>query len=246
MLLTKFKEWISELSASDLAFEHRASMFLLFGPIQILYDAATAYREGFDHEIVHQLLMPIYTQLGFSNYATEVFRHVINVIAKWPLVTRKMLQQNCSVNLSGIEGQGIELDAFVESEVVQPLKNYSTGHTTVTMCKRLMGNIDLLKFVRKVYMGKEGFDMHSTSRHSEQSSFPDQIKGAWFCFEARFLCECQAKEVECYPVDKKGEAAGKVPQNLLDVIKKGKSKISEQFQGKLYESFPDLRYDMLS
>lgn len=110
-------------------------MFLLFGPIQILYDAATAYGDGFAREIVYQLLIPIYTQLGFSNYATEVFRHVINVIAKWPLVTRKMLQQNCSVNLSGIEGHGIELDAFVESEVVQPLKNYSTGHTTVTMAR---------------------------------------------------------------------------------------------------------------
>ena len=157
-----------------------------------------------------------------------------------------MLQQHCSVNLSGIEGHGIELDAFVESEVVQPLKNYSTGHTTVTMCKRLMGNIDLLKFVRKVYMGKEGFDMHSTSRHSEQSSFPDQIKGAWFCLKQGFFVNAKRREVECYQVDKKGEAAGKVPQNLLDVIKKGKSKISKQFQAKSYESFPDLWYDMLS
>jgi hypothetical protein len=187
LLLTKFKEWISESSKSDLAFEHRASMFLLYGPIQMLYDAATAHGDGFAREIVYQLLIPIYTQLGFSNYSTEVFRHVINFLAKWPLATRKLLQQNCSVNLSGIKGNGIELDAFVESEVVQPLKNYTTGHTTVTMCKRLMGSIDLLKFVRKTYMGKEGFDMHSTSRHSEQSSFPDQIKGAWFCLKRGFL-----------------------------------------------------------
>lgn len=246
LILTKFKEWISESSASDLAFEHRASTFLLYGPIQMLYDAATAYSDGFAREIVYQLLIPIYTQLGFSNYSTEVFRHVVNFLAKWPLATRRLLQNNCSVNLSGIEGRGIELDAFVESEVVQPLKTYTTGHTTVTMCKRLMGNIDLLKFVRKTYMGKEGFDMHNTSRHSEQSPFPDQIKGAWFCLQRGFFVNAKRKEVECYPVDKKGEAVGKVPQNLLDIVKKGKSKISKQFKAKLYESFPDLRYDILS
>jgi hypothetical protein len=46
-ILTKFKKWISESSASDLAFEHRASTFLLYGPMQMLYDAATAYSDGF-------------------------------------------------------------------------------------------------------------------------------------------------------------------------------------------------------
>jgi hypothetical protein len=61
-----------------------------------------------------------------------------------------------------------------------------------------------------------------------------------------FFVNAKRKEVECYPVDKKGEAVGKVPQNLLDIVKKGKSKISKQFKAKLYESFPDLRYDILS
>ena len=61
------------------------------------------------------------------------------------------MQQNCSVNLSGKKGHGIELDGFVESEVVQPLKKYASGHTTVTMCERLMASLNC-------------YDMHTWER----------------------------------------------------------------------------------
>ena len=36
LLLDKFKDWISESSEADVAFQHRASAFLVYGPIQKL------------------------------------------------------------------------------------------------------------------------------------------------------------------------------------------------------------------
>jgi hypothetical protein len=56
----------------------------------------------------------------------------------------------------------------------------------------------------------------------------------------------QRKEVECYPLDNKGNASGKVPKNLIDVVDKGKLKIKEKFQAKLYDCFSELRYEILS
>ena len=56
--------------------------------------------------------------------------------------------RNSSVDLSGQKGHGIEMDAFVESEVVKPPKVYSSRQTTVKMSERIMGNIDLFKTVR--------------------------------------------------------------------------------------------------
>lgn len=96
LLLDKFKEWISVSSATDVAFQHRATAFLVYGPIQKLYDTSTAYGDGYAREVVYQVLVPIYAQLGFNNYFIEVFRHVVNFLAKWPLVTRRLLQQNSS------------------------------------------------------------------------------------------------------------------------------------------------------
>lgn len=246
LLLDKFKNWISESSAADVAFQHHATAFLVYGPIQKMYDASTACGDGYMREVVYQMQLPIYAQLGFRNYYTEVFHHVVNFLAKWPLATRRLLQQNCCVNLSGKKGHGIELDGFVESEVVQPLKKYASGHSTVTMCERLMANIDMLKLFRGAYMGKEGFDVHHTSRYCEQTSFPDQLKGAWFCLKRGFFLSANRQEVECYPVEKKGSAEGKIPRNLISVVEKGQVKIKQNFKAKLYESFPDLRYEILS
>lgn len=246
LLLDKFKDWISESSEADVAFQHRATAFLVYGPIQKLYDTSTASGDGYAREVVYQNQLPIYAQLGFRNYYTEVFHHVVNFLAKWPLATRRLLQQNCCVNLSLKKGHGIELDGYVESEVVQPLKKYASGHTTLSMCERLMANIYMLKLLRGAYMGKEGFDVHHTSRHSEQTSFPDQLKGAWFCLQKGFFRSDNRQVVECYPVEKKGNAEGKIPKNWIHVVEKGQAKIKENFKAKLYESFPDLRYEILS
>ena len=62
--------------------KHRSTTFLVYGLIQKLYDASTAYRDGFASEVVYQAQLPIYVQLGFGNYHTEVFCHVLNFLAK--------------------------------------------------------------------------------------------------------------------------------------------------------------------
>ena len=187
ILLEQFKSWAQKSKKSDKVFEHNLSLLMYHGPLLHLYDHATAYGDGNARELVYQLQIPIYAQLGFRNYCQETFRAVVNLLAKWPKATRELVKQNCSVNLSGQEGHGIELDAFVESEVVRPLKVYSSGHTTVKMSERIMGNINLFKLVRAKYKSKEGFNVYHTSRHLEQSPFPDQLKGAWFLFKKQFL-----------------------------------------------------------
>ena len=219
LILARFKDWISVSSANSPAFKHRSSAFLTYGPTLMLYDASTAYGDGYAREKVYQLQLPIYAQLGFKNYFIEVFRHVVNFLGKWPLLTRKLLQQNSSVNLSGKQGKGIELDGFVEAEIVQPLQKY---------------------------VGKQGFDIHHSSRHSEQTSFPDQLKGARFCLQKEIFKNAKRKDVECYPLDNKGIAKGVLPSNLINIDDKGKKKIKLTFKEKLYDCFPDLRYEILS
>jgi hypothetical protein len=78
--------------------------------------------------------MPIYAQLSFTNYYTETFIHVINFMGKWPLLLmlHRLIQKNCAVNLSGNIGPAIELNAFVEAEIVEPLKVYVSGMYAVT------------------------------------------------------------------------------------------------------------------
>ncbi len=245
LLLSRFKEWLQLSSEVDVAFSHRATAFLFYGPLQQLYDLATSHGDGVAREAVYQAQVPMYAQLGFRNYYTEVFRHVVNFLAKWPSATRLLLQQNCNVNLLGKKGNGVELDAYVESEVVKPLKNYTSQHTTVDMCEKLMANLDLLKCIRRAYMSKEGFDVHHTSRHLVQSSLLDQIKGAWFCIQKEFFKCKKRTEIECYPVGMNGCASRIVPKNLIDVISKGKKKVERSYKEKLYECFPGLRYEIL-
>ena len=49
----------------------------------------------------------------------------------------------------------------------------------------------------------------------------------------------------CYPFDSSGQSNGSVPKAFLDVMEKGTNKISENFEFKLYDSFPELRYERL-
>ena len=61
------------------------------------------------------------------------------------------------------------------------------GHTTVKMLQRLMTNIDLLIQTRKSFQACEAFNVHLTTKHLEQDSFPDQIKAAHFVLRQKFL-----------------------------------------------------------
>ena len=44
-------------------------------------------------------------------------------------------------------------------------------------------------------------------------------------------------------MEKKGNAEGKIPKNLIHVVEKGQEKKRRTL--KLYESFPDLRYEII-
>ena len=244
--LSKFKEWLKPCSAADASFNHHSSAFLYHGPLMKLYDDCIRYGDGQARETVYKLQMPTYAQLGFKNYFQETFRHVINIYAKWPEVARNILQDNCFVNLSGKEAKRIEMDAYVESEVVRPLKVYSSGHTTVKMCERVMGNIDLLKSISSAYKSPEGFDVHHTLQHSEQSPFPDQLKAAWFCLNKQFFVNKGRKEIAALPIDRKGQFDGKLSDKVVNVYDKGVQIIKDNFKTKIYDCFPDLRYRILT
>ena len=40
-----------------------------------------------------------------------------------------MMQQNCSISVIGNKGANIDLDEYVETYIVQPLKNYVSGES---------------------------------------------------------------------------------------------------------------------
>lgn len=110
-----------------------------------------------------------------------------------------------------------------------------------------MGSIDLFKVSREAYTSKAGFDEHTTTRHSVPDPFADQLKGAWFCLRNGLLDpNKEPNDVpNCYPLDGQGKPSGKVSKAFIDVDEKGRAKISENFKFKLYESFPDIRYQVL-
>ncbi len=102
-------------------------MFLFYGPMLELFDLSTKHCWGKARETAYILQLPVYAQLNFRNYYSESFIHVVNLLGKWPLAFRQLLANNCSINISGRKGCGIELDAFVEAKIVQPLKVYMSG-----------------------------------------------------------------------------------------------------------------------
>lgn len=110
-----------------------------------------------------------------------------------------------------------------------------------------MSSIDLFKAVRKAYSSKQGFDEHTTQRHSVPNSFLDQLKGTWFCLKSGFFNGVQSDDPpDVYTLEGSGKPSGKVQKCHLDVNGKGTKKVVEKFKDKLYESFPDLHFDLLT
>ncbi len=58
------------------------------------------------------------------------------------------------------------------------------GHTSVQMCERIMGNLDVLGSVRRGY--SEPFHFHQTTKHKVQSSLPDVVKECGFALLTTF------------------------------------------------------------
>ena len=187
-MYASFRAFIEHASTENASFKYRGRMFLHYGPLLELFDFATHYNAGLARETCYILQLPSYAHLNFRNYYTETFIHVLNFISKWPLAFRKLVQQNSSVNIHGMKGAGIEHDAWVESRIVKATKNATSGHATVTTCRRLAGAIDIVRSVRECYLGRDAFDDHTTKRHSAPSSIPDQLKGAWFSLSKGLIC----------------------------------------------------------
>ena len=102
--------------------------------------------------------------------------------------------------------------------------------------KLLTVNLDALKAIRNAFGGREAFNVHPATHHSEQDPFPDQLKGMWFCLKQKFF---EPPEDRNYipKLSNKGDKSGKVSTTLVDVCKKGKSKVAENFGCKLFSIF---------
>ena len=126
LLLSSFTEWI-EHKSTNVQFRYHSQLFTLFGPLRELYLSCIKCGDGVAREAVWMVMLPLFAQAQKRNYWTEAFVHVVNLIGAWPIATRMILQNNCSVSVKGREGHNIAHDEWVESYLVQPLKNYATG-----------------------------------------------------------------------------------------------------------------------
>ena len=107
-----------------------------------------------------------------------------------------------------------------------------------------MGNLDVLGSTRATNTNREAFDHHVAKKHKEQSSFPDQIKGMWFCMLNGFFLVSGSTVAYEYPL--KGPAIQKpVRQTFMQLKEKGEKKIKEKFEEKLHDCFPSFRHFLL-
>jgi hypothetical protein len=92
-----------------------------------MYRDAIRYGNGIAREASWMIMQPLFAQSNKRNYHIEAMVHIVNFLAMWPLATRELLRKNGSINLNGRVGHNLALDEWVESCIVQPMKNYSTG-----------------------------------------------------------------------------------------------------------------------
>ena len=127
ILLQRFKEWLKNSAQKDESNSYHQQLFTLFGPLLALFIVAGKYGDGHLREVVWVIMLPIFAQLGFRNYWTEAFVHVVNFTSIWPLALRELIKTNSTINLSGKAGHNVDLDEYVETYIVRPLKTYVSG-----------------------------------------------------------------------------------------------------------------------
>ena len=126
-MLNSFKKWLKQCGECDDNHNYHQQLFSLFGPLLDLFSTAGKEGDEFLRETAWVLLLPIFAQLEFRNYWTEAFVHAVNFTSLWPLALRHMIRKNTSVNLSRERGHNVDLDEYVETYIVRPLKIYVTG-----------------------------------------------------------------------------------------------------------------------
>ena len=121
------------------------------------------------------------------------------------------------------------------------ISNICIGHTSVQMCQRLMGNLNLFGATRRTFSNKKAFDYHPTTNHKEQTSFPDQVKGLWFCEKNDFF-SVSSRKIPCqFPLLSPSTTQKPVPKLGINVKEKGEKKVKEKFEAKLQDCFPLFR-----
>ena len=241
-LLINFKMFLSESAELDPCFAYYSEVLTTYGPLREWFYENVKFGNGISREVSWLILLPIFAQMGKKNYFTEALAYSVNFTCRWPLAIRKLVQQNCSLNISDVEGHNVAIDDFVETFLVQPLKQYVTGKTSLRVLQCMSANLDLVKRARKVHMSKAGLDIHCTKKHSVPDSFPDQLKVAWFCLKEQFFLANKSRQLKKIPshryIGRSGEA---VRSDKVDVYSKGIEKVKKAFGQKLFQIFPDFR-----
>ena len=102
------------------------------------------------------------------------------------------------------------------------------------MLQRLMANIDLLIQTRKSFQARDAFNIHPTTKHTEQNPLPDQLKAAHFILRKRFFqCVPGRKTVEKFGDPKKAS----ISANNIDCYEIGKMKVVASFNRKLFNIY---------
>ena len=106
------------------------------------------------------------------------------------------------------------------------------------MLKPLSANLYTITLVRKVFACHEAFNVHpiATTSHTEEDPFPDQLKGKWFCLKEQFFNQ-DVNSDSIRAKTEKGEVKGKVSLTVVDVYEKGKAKVVENFEQKMFMNY---------
>ena len=185
LLLANFYKWVERCSTEDEGFRYYMESVLFFGPLKEWFYESIQLGNGIDREACYLLFLPMFVQLKKKNYFADTLVHVVNFIALWPLISRVLVRQNCSVNVSGRAGHNIAFDEFMETFVVRPLKNYASGKTTVKVLKAISGSIQLLSlplsfasFLSISDLSKTATSSNSTRHKKEEGNSERRCGGA--------------------------------------------------------------------
>ena len=143
LLVDRFLQWAVSGSV-DVGFKYYMESVLYFGPLHTLFYEGIKCGNGISREVCYFLLLPVFAQLKKSSYFGETLVHLVNIIAKWPLLTRLIVRQNSSVNVSGKVNHNVAFDEYMETFVVRPLKSYISGKTTIRVLKATSGSTQLI------------------------------------------------------------------------------------------------------
>ena len=72
-------------------------------------------------------------------------------------------------------------------------------------------------------------------------SFPDQLKGMWFCVKNKFFEVSSGKIPYQFPTEGSSAVPKAVPKLVIAVKERGEKKVEEKFEEKLHDCFPTFR-----